>query len=92
MRHGNIQNLNQAQCQINQAVDAVLGIADQDQKQYLKADEDLGLELVVFENEDTFLNLIWLEVEEHVGKGTWLVVDGQGLAILELADCIGDDL
>ena len=92
MRHGNIQNLNQAQCQISQAVDAVLGIADQDQKQNLKADEDLGLELVVFENENTFLNLIRLEIEVWVGEGTWLVVDGQGLTILELADCIGNDL
>lgn len=85
MRHSDIQNLNQAQCQIYQAVDAVLGIADQYEKQNLEADEDLGLELVVFENQHAFLHLVRLEIEQHIGQGARLVVGRRGLTILELA-------
>ena len=92
MRHGDVQNLDQAQCQIYQTIDAILGICDQDQQENLQTDEDFSLEFIVLEYEHAFLDLVWLEVEEHVCEAIWLIIDKQCLPTLQLTDCIRNEL
>ena len=58
---GDVEQLDQRESEVRKPVYAVLGVGCDDQQQNLEEYEELRLELVVFEDEDAFLNLVWPE-------------------------------
>ena len=66
VREADVGQLDRGEAQVRQAIDAVLSIRNEYKHDDLKNEEELGLHLVVLEDEHAFLDLVRLEGQQRV--------------------------